>query len=97
MPEVYLPQVECVLETESGLFGTSVIYILDADEHPQYLRVPKGDVVRHEGKPYLDVAVIEVDSRGGRALVEWPSEADSGARRVWVPLPRFRRQGESGQ
>jgi hypothetical protein len=93
----YLPEVECVVEIQDGLFGTSVVYVLDEKNAKQYLRVAKGDVVRQDGKTYLGVGLVHVDYEGGRALVELPAEADSGTRRLWVPFPRFREQQEPGK
>src|SRR5262249_31512086 len=95
MPDMtYLPEVECVVETENGLFGTSVIHVLDEEKAKQFLRVARGDVIRHDGKTYLGVGLVLVDYARGRALVELPSEADSGTRRLWVPFSRFRAQQE---
>jgi hypothetical protein len=93
----YLPQVECVVETEDGLFGTSVVYVTDETGRNQYLRVGKGDVLRHDGKTYLDVGLVRLDHAGRRVLVELPSEADSGTRRLWVPLTRFPTKQEQAE
>ena len=95
MEITYLPEVECVIETESGLAGTTVIHVPDAMDNKQYLRVARSDVHKVDGKTYLGVGLVELDRKGRRALVELPMEADSGARRIWVPFTRFRAQRET--
>jgi hypothetical protein len=91
----YLPEVECEVVKEAGLFGTSVVSVADEDGNKQFLRVARGDVARQGGKAYLGVGVVRLDYAGGRALVELPAEADSGSRRVWVPFTRFRSKQEA--
>jgi hypothetical protein len=93
MPETtYLPEVVCVVDTENGLCGTSVVYALDEQKAKQFLRVARGDVRRQDGKTYLAIGLVHLDYASGRALVELPSEADSGTRQLWVPFTRFREQ-----
>jgi hypothetical protein len=91
----YLPEVECVIETESGLAGTSVVHVSDAANTKQYLRVARSDVHRAKGKTYIGIGLVQLDYKDRRALVELPMEADSGARRIWVPFSRFRPQREA--
>jgi hypothetical protein len=86
----YLPEVECEVTTESGILDTQVIAVPDESGNRQYLRVGKGVVTRSGGKTYLPIGIVELDRRNRRALVELPLEADSGARRLWVPFDNFR-------
>jgi hypothetical protein len=93
MPETtanitYLPQVECTVQ--NGMLNTAIIGVADEDGNHQYLRVGQGSVATEGGKTYLPIGIVELDRRKRRALVELPVEADSGARRLWVPFDRFR-------
>jgi catechol 2,3-dioxygenase-like lactoylglutathione lyase family enzyme len=90
----YLPEVECVVEIEAGMVDTSVIYVADEEGAKHYLRVARSDPRRAGDKTYLLVGVVHLDYKARRALVELPTEADSGARRVWVPFDCFRPQRE---
>lgn len=86
----YLPEVECEVTVPEGMLDTSVISVSDDDDKKQFLRVGRGEVVAAIGKTYLPIWVVQIDIQGQRALVELPQEADSGTKRLWVPLLRFR-------
>jgi hypothetical protein len=93
MPETiaettYLSQVECTVQ--AGMLNTEIVGVADDQGNYQYLRVGKGSVMTEGGKTYLPIGIVELDRRQRRALVELPIEADSGARRLWVPFDRFR-------
>jgi len=88
----YLPQVECTVQT--GMLNTVIVGIADEDCNYQFLRVGAGSVTAEGEKTYLPIGIVELDRRKRRALVELPVEADSGARRIWVPFDRFRPVGE---
>jgi hypothetical protein len=87
-----LPEVECTVTVPDGILDTQVVAVPDESGNKQFLRVGKGEVTEQGGKTYLPVWVVQLDNRGRRALVELPQEADSGARRIWVPFSRFRPQ-----
>ncbi len=90
MTEVtYLPEVECTITVRNGILDTQVVAVADAEGNHQFLRVGKGEVVEENDKAYLPVWVVQLDHGGQRALVELPSEADSGTRRMWIPFERF--------
>jgi len=88
----YLPEVECAVAVENGLFDSQVVSVPDEKDDKQFLRVGRGQVTTDGSKTYLPVAVVYLDTKGKRALVELPQEADSGTRRLWVPFARFRPQ-----
>jgi len=90
----YHPEVECIVAVPDGLFGTLVIGVPDEKGNKQSLRVPRGSLSQNNGKTYLPIGVVEVDYDRKRVLVELPHEADSGARRLWVPFRSFRPQEE---
>ena len=92
---VYLPEVECVVDVADGLFNTVVVGVPDETGNRQYLRVRKEAVQPSGGKQYLPVGVVELDYKQRRALVELPTEADSGARRLWVSFSAFRPRGQT--
>lgn len=91
----YLPEVECVVTTEHGLFDTQIVGVPDEAGRHQFLRVPQGVVTRDAGKTYLPIGIVELDRGQRRALVELPVEADSGFRRLWVPFDNFRQKRET--
>jgi hypothetical protein len=43
----------------------------------------------YDEKPYLPVGIIQVDRKARRALIELPTEADSGVNRMWVGFDSF--------
>ncbi len=91
VPEItYLPEVECEIKT--GMLETLIVGVPDSEGNRQWLRVGKGDVVTEAGKTYLPVGVVELDREKQRVLVELPYEADSGFKRLWVLMSKFRQQ-----
>jgi hypothetical protein len=97
MAEVtYMPEVECVVIVPNGIMDSQVVKVTDIDNLGHMLRVAKGSLVENDGQTYLPVGMVILDRDRRRALVELPEEADSGTRRVWMGLPRFRRQQSNG-
>ncbi len=90
MPEVtYLPEVEC--DVSPGLLPNQLgVGVTGEDGRTHSLLVGKGQVAHVGGKHYLAVGIVELDYRLKRALIELPTEADSGANRLWLPFKRFR-------
>lgn len=87
----YYPQVEC--ETRKGDADWEVVVaVKDEKGHRQFLSVSKGMIATENGKTYLAVGVVEVDSRNKRVLIELPQESDSGVSRLWVPFSSFRQR-----
>ena len=85
------PEIECTATT-SNLHETEVVGVPDLTGNHHFLRVGQGFLTRESGRTYLPIQVIEVDSPGGRVLVQLPYESDAGASRIWVPLASFRRE-----
>jgi hypothetical protein len=97
MAEVtYVPEVECTVIVPNGIMDSQVVKVIDTDNLGHMLRVAKGSLVEKDGRKYLPVGLVTLDRERRRALVELPQEADSGTRRVWVALSRFRRQESGG-
>jgi hypothetical protein len=90
MELTYYPEVECVVVVPEGAADTKVIYVADEDAQKHYLRVGKSGTASHSGKTYLPIGIVVMDYKGERALVELPTEPDSGVRRIWVPFSNFR-------
>lgn len=85
----YLPEVECV--AAPGILANQLaVGVAAEDGRVHYLQVGSGQVARVGPRHYLAVGLIELDYRGKRALIELPTEADSGTNRFWVPFARFR-------
>jgi hypothetical protein len=93
---LYYPEVECEA-TQSDLYDTEVVGVLDETENRHFLRVARGVVHREGDKAYLPIGIVQVDRSGGRVLIQLPYEADSGANRLWVPLDRFRSEVKAGE
>jgi hypothetical protein len=97
MAEVtYMPEVECVVIVPNGIMDSQVVKVTDIDNQGHMLRVAKGSLVEKDGQKYLPVGMVILDRERRRALIELPQEADSGTRRVWMGLSRFRRQESNG-
>jgi hypothetical protein len=94
LPEqTYLPEIEC--EVRNGNADWEVIVtVRDETGRKQNLSVSKGMVAAVGTKSYLAVGIVQIDHQGKRVLVELPTEADSGANRLWAPFSSFRK-GES--
>ena len=89
----YYPQVEC--EARPGDADWEVVVaVKDEKGRRQFLSVSKGMVAKENGKTYLAIGVVEVDSRTRRVLIELPHESDSGVSRLWVPFDSFRPRSE---
>ena len=88
----YFMEIECTA-TPSDLHDTQVVTVVDDAGHGQFLRVARGFLTEEGGRTYLPIRLIELDRADGRALVQLPYEADSGANRIWVGMGRFRRVG----
>ncbi|MCZ2341478.1 MAG: hypothetical protein LC104_06730 [Bacteroidales bacterium] len=88
MTEVtYISEVECEVLVAKGMFDSKVVQVVDTDEKRHVLRVP--DLNEDGGKNYLPVGLVAVDKINKRALIEFPSEADSGTKRAWIALSKF--------
>ena len=89
----YYPEVEC--EARKGDADWEVVVgVTDEKGRKQFLSVSDGMIAEEEGKTFLAIGVVEVDSRNGRVLIELPQESDSGVSRLWVPLRSFRQRSE---
>jgi hypothetical protein len=85
MPEtIYYPEVR-VMVTPGGLLPNGVTArIADVNNRPQFVQVTRGMINTRGEIAYLPVGIVEIDRRLRRALIELPTEADSGANRMWV-------------
>jgi hypothetical protein len=92
MPEiVYLPEVRCTIE-DGIRDGDFTVKITDVNNKSQYIHVPQG-MINQEGEIfYLPVGLVEIDRRERRVLIELPTEADSGANRMWVRFDALRQE-----
>jgi hypothetical protein len=85
----YRPEVQC--EVSEGLTGSDVtVCIQDLSGNDQYIHVLPSMVNWVSDVPYLPIGIINVDQRNRRVLIELPTEADSGANRMWMPFEKFR-------
>jgi hypothetical protein len=91
---VYLPEVRC--EVSKGWRDTEItICLRDVKGSRQFMQVTPTMVNYYDGQPYLPVGLIQVDHKARRALIELPTEADSGANRMWIPFKSFLREQET--
>jgi hypothetical protein len=85
---VYLPEVRC--EVSDGFLDTDIkVCVEDVKGWRQFLHVTPTMVNYYEGQPFLPVGLIQVDHKDRRALIELPTEADSGVNRMWMPFESF--------
>ncbi len=85
----YLPEVRC--EVSEGLTDRDfTVSVKDIEGRDQYIHVTQSMVDGRGGTTYLPVGIINVDRRNRRVLIELPTEADSGANRMWIPFSSFR-------
>jgi hypothetical protein len=85
----YLPEVRC--EVSEGLTERDItVSVQDIDGADQYIHVLPSMVNRENGTTYLPVGIVNVDRRSRRVLIELPTEADSGANRMWIAFDSFR-------
>ena len=83
-----------ICEVSEGLRKSeATVKLVTFDGSPEFLPVDRGLVVTEEGKTYLFVGLVHVNSEKKAALVSLPVEADSGAHRVWMKLESLREQG----
>jgi len=89
MAEVtYTPEVRC--EVSEGSRDTEVtVCVRDGTGFRQFMQVTRAMVNTYDEKPYLPVGIIQVDRKARRALIELPTEADSGVNRMWMRFDSF--------
>jgi hypothetical protein len=84
----YRPEVRC--ELSEGFRDTEVtVCVRDETGFRQFMQVSRAMVNSYDGKTYLPVGIIEVDRKARRALIELPTEADSGVNRMWMRFDSF--------
>jgi hypothetical protein len=81
-----MDMVLCEVRPGPGTVADSV-GVRDINGVPTFLSIQRDFVRRRQGKTYLPIGVVYRDREKGVALIEFPVEADSGAHRIWVPLP----------
>jgi hypothetical protein len=85
----YLPEVRC--EVSEGLTERDItVSVKDVEGREQYIHVLPSMVNREGDTTYLPVGIINVDRRKRQVLIELPTEADSGANRMWISFDSFR-------
>jgi hypothetical protein len=62
------------------------VAVRDTTNVRTFLHVDRDFLTQRQDKTYLPVGVVYRDKEKGVALIEFPTEADSGAHRLWVPL-----------
>jgi hypothetical protein len=93
---MYLPEVRC--EVSEGWRDTEItVCVGDATGNRQSMQATPTMVNYYNQTPYLPVGIIQVDREGRRVLIELPTEADSGANRMWIPFESFLREQEAVQ
>ena len=86
---IYSPEVRC--EISEGLLETDItVSVRDVNGRDQFIHVLPTMVNRDAGHSYLPVGVIRIDYPNKCVLIELPTEADSGANRMWMPIDSFR-------
>jgi hypothetical protein len=68
--------------------------VRDYQNRREFLPVDRELLVRDEGGDYLPVAIIHVDEAKKLALIALPSEADSGANRIWIRMSNLHQYNE---
>jgi hypothetical protein len=92
----YLPEVRCEV-TVGGILPSGVTArILDPEGRRQFVQVTRGMINRWGETDYLPVGIVEIDRRRRRVLIELPTEADSGANRMWVRFDDLRTEAVRG-
>jgi hypothetical protein len=71
------------------------VLVKDVKGSRQFMHVTPTMVNYDDGKPYLPVGLIQVDHKARRALIELPTEADSGVNRLWMPFESFLPESKS--
>ncbi len=75
--------VRCEVE-EGARPGYVSVGVPGVQGRKEYLSMEDRFLVRHEDGLYVFVIVIGRDPRHGTLLVQLPTEADSGANRMWI-------------
>jgi hypothetical protein len=91
-PPIYLPEVRCEV-TLGGILPNGVTArMTGSDGRRQAVQVTRGMINRHDGMDYLPIGIVQIDRKQRRVLIELPTEADSGANRMWVNFDELRRE-----
>ena len=86
-----MPEVLC--EVSKGWRDTEItVCVQDVRGWRQFMQVTPTMVNDYDGQPYLPVGLIQVDHKARKALIELPTEADSGVNRMWLPFESFLRE-----
>lgn len=91
----YLAEIECAILIERSIHDSQVIGVTDVGGRQHDLRVPKGELTHENGKAYLPIGIVDLDRRNRKALIELPTEAGSGYRRLWIRFDNFRVKREA--
>jgi hypothetical protein len=92
----YFPEVRCNV-SEGGLLPEGVTAsVTDVNGRLQFVQVTRRMINESAGTNYLPVGIVEIDRRMRRALIELPTEADSGANRMWVSFDTLRNETQKG-
>ena len=92
MPEItFFPEVLC--QEEPGIReGDVTASVRDVNGRLQFVQVTAGLISRDGGKSYLPVGFVDIQRRTRTVLIELPTEADSGANRLWVKFDDLRQE-----
>jgi hypothetical protein len=77
--------VLCEVHPGVGAVATSVA-VRDTSDVRTFLAVEREFLTQRRGRQYLPVGLVYQDKERGVALIEFPTEADSGAHRIWVSV-----------
>jgi hypothetical protein len=77
--------VQCEVHPGAGTVAVSVA-VRDTNNVRSFLEIQRDFVSQRQGQHYLPVGLVYRDKEKGIALIEFPDEAGSGERRIWVPL-----------
>jgi len=89
-----MAQLTC--EVSEGLRkAEATVMIRTFDGRREFLPVDREFLTREGNKYFLPVGLIHTSEGENAALIELPSEADSGANRVWVRLDHLRLTSET--
>lgn len=86
----YFPEVRCK-ETAGGLLPDGVTAeVVGTDGNPQFLQLTKSMINYFNDMTYIPVGIVHIDRGNRTVLIELPTEADSGANRMWVRFEDLR-------
>ena len=71
--------------TEGARPGWKTVGVESVEGHTEYLSMEDRFLVYRSGQALLAVRIVARDPRHKTLLIQLPTEADSGANRVWVP------------